>query len=113
MRPLIVFGFVIAGVLALAFAPANAKILGLDPDRFARLVYAGTLAFVLLGSLLWQYQGRLREAVADLTLWLLLLFVVLGGYTFRFELTNVAARIVSELMPGATVEGKGGEVMVT
>ena len=83
------------------------------PDQCARFVYGATIAFVLLGSLLWHYRGRLREAVVDLAFWVLLLLVLVGVYSYRFELGSIAARVVGELMPGATVEGKGGEVMVT
>ncbi len=115
MRPVLVFGFVAAaaGMLALALSPADSTILGLDPDSFARLIYGGTIAFILLGSLLWRYQGRLGEAVADFAFWVALLVVLLAGYSYRTELAELADRVASELPPGATVEGKGGEVMVT
>jgi len=113
VRLLLVFGFVVTAALGLAFTPPNAKMLGLEPETLARGIYMGTLAFVLLGALLWHYEGRVREAGADLAIWLLLLFILVGGYSNRFELANVAAHFISELMPGATVEGKGGAVMVS
>jgi aspartyl protease family protein len=113
VRILIVFTFVVAAALALAFTPPNAKMLGLEPHTLARGVYAGTIVFVLLGGVLWRHEGQIREAAADLTIWLLLLFILVAGYSNRFELANAAARVISELMPGATVEGKGGTVLVT
>jgi aspartyl protease family protein len=113
MRPVLAFGLVAAAALALAMSPTDSALLGLDHEQFARLVYGGTIAFILLGSLLWRYQGRLGEAVADFVFWVTLLVVLVAGYSYRFELAALADRIVSELMPGAVVEGKGGEVIVT
>src|SRR5262249_42588461 len=36
-----------------------------------------------------------------------------GGYSYRYELVEFADQVIGELMPGAVVEGKGGEVIVT
>ncbi|MBV8563849.1 MAG: TIGR02281 family clan AA aspartic protease [Methylobacteriaceae bacterium] len=113
MRALLAFGLVAIAVLALALSPSEATILGLEQAQFARLIYGGSIAFVLLGSLLLRYRGRLGRAVVDLAWWVGLTLVLVAGYSYRFELGALTGRIVGELMPGATVEGSGGEVIVS
>ena len=68
---------------------------------------------MLTGSLMWRYQGRLAEAVSDLLFWMSLIAVLVTVYSYRLELVALGGRVVGELLPGATVEGKGGEVVVT
>ena len=113
MRAVIAFALVGAASLALALTPADTTLLGLSESEFARLVYGGAIAFVLTGSLMWRYQGRLGEAVSDFLFWVALLAVLVTVYSYRFELVALGGRVISELIPGATVEGPGGEVVVT
>ena len=113
MRAVIAFALVAAAAIGLALTPADSTILGLSQEQFSRLAYGGALAFVLTGSLMWRYQGRLAEAVSDFLFWMSLLAVLVTVYSYRIELVLLGNRVIGQLMPGATVEGKGGEVVVT
>jgi aspartyl protease family protein len=113
MRAVIAFALVGAAALALALTPADTTLLGLTEGQFARLAYGGAIAFVLTGSLLWRYQGRLGEAVSDFLFWVALLAVLVTVYSYRFELVALGGRVIGQLIPGATIEGPGGEVVVT
>jgi len=113
VRAVIAFALVGAAALALALTPSDTTLLGLTEGQFARLAYGGAIAFLLTGSLLWRYQGRLGEAVADFLFWVALLAVLVTVYSYRFELVALGGRVIGQLVPGATIEGPGGEVVVT
>lgn len=112
MRSVLAFGLIAAAALALALAPVDATILGLEQHQFVRLMYGATIVGVLTGALLWRFQGRLGEAIAAFAFWAALALGLVAGYSYRFELAAFANRVVGELTPGATIVGKGGEVIV-
>jgi aspartyl protease family protein len=69
-------------------------------------------------------RRRVSELIGNLALWLALFGVAMVGYTYRDDLSGVAARVMGELMPGAAIVdaergtvtfrgGRGGHFQVT
>lgn len=75
----------------------------------------------LAGSIIAMLRHRPSGTLAALGIWLLVGLVIAAGYTYRFELSQIGDRILSELIPGrpatqgTTVEiarGRGSEFQI-
>jgi aspartyl protease family protein len=72
--------------------------------KIALLVFAGGLVLVLS-------RERLSKALEATLFWVVVGLLLVVGYTYRFELRDVADRVVAELVPGH-VAGRGRNVQV-
>lgn len=89
----------VVGGLALVLRHEGAMIAGLDEGTFASLLVGGALAAFIGTSLLAGYQGRLGAAFRHLAVWMLIVFGLVAGYTYKSEVAEIANRITGELMP--------------
>ena len=86
-------------------------------------IEAKITAAVLIGLIaLTLFRQRFSHILESVLIWTAVLLLLLLGYTYRFELRDVADRVLAELMPGRaatrgrTVEiarGGGGSFSVT
>ncbi|HZP74945.1 MAG TPA: TIGR02281 family clan AA aspartic protease [Pseudolabrys sp.] len=93
-------------------AAASLAIIGAsyDPDPIATLLRrdVASLAFkiavlVFFGGLaLALFRERLSRALETVLFWAMLGLILVLGFTYRFELHDVADRVMAELMPGRT-----------
>lgn len=113
MRGFLAVLLIFAAIAALVMSPAISRSSSLDADQFGRMVYGGALATLVGTSILWRYRGRFGRMMADLLLWVGLILGLIAAYSYRYELAALRDRVIGELMPGATVIGSGGEVVVT
>ncbi len=72
--------------------------------KLALVVFAGGLVLTL-------FRERLAEALEAMLFWAMIGLLLVIGYSYRFELHDVADRVVAELMPGH-VAGRGSNVEV-
>jgi aspartyl protease family protein len=81
----------------------------------------GSVVFVA-GMLLTAFRGRLSRALEAAMLWMLVVALILVGYTYRAELREVGDRVLAQVLPGhaasrgRTVElarGHNGDFPVT
>jgi aspartyl protease family protein len=72
--------------------------------KVALLIFVGGLVLTL-------FRKRLAQALEAMAFWAVIALVLLIGYSYRFELRNVADRVIAELMPGH-VAGHGRTVEV-
>ncbi len=72
--------------------------------KIALLVFAGGLVLVL-------FREKLSKALEATLFWVVVGLLLVVGYTYRFELREVADRVIAELMPGH-VAGHGRSVQV-
>lgn len=99
-----------AGGLVLVVGEDQGTIAGLDPATFAGLVAGGALLLYFSASLAGSYRGRLSQALKDFTVWVLIAFALVVGYSFRDEVSYVTQRVAGELLPpGETVVYGAGE----
>jgi aspartyl protease family protein len=119
------WSFVIGAALSLA-----ALIASTDHDAIANLLHhnIGELALkvavaVFAGALvLTLFRERLTVALEATLFWAVVGLLLVIGYSYRFELRDVADRVIAELMPGHVaghgrkvdvVRGHGGDFAVT
>ena len=112
--------------VALSFA---ALIASTDQDAIATLLkhdigsLALKLALVIFGGglLLTLFHERLSKALEALLFWAVIGLLLVVGYSYRFELRDVADRVTAELLPGyvashgrnvEVVRGRGGDFAV-
>ena len=72
---------------------------GTVDDRIGRGLYLGVLGLVIAGGVL--NRRRLGETVRALGMWALIVFVLVAGYQYRYELQDVASRVTVGLIPGS------------
>lgn len=83
--------------------------------KIALAVFAGGLVLV-------TFRERLSKALEAMLFWVVIGLLLVVGYTYRFELRDVADRVMAELMPGhvashgqnaEVVRGRGGDFALT
>lgn len=113
MRSLL--GFVLAiGLIALVFIyldQANITIAGLSAldtsSLTVKLVIVALLAVVVLGL----FRKQFSQALKSILIWIAIVLALAVGYTYRFELREVADRVMAEFLPGhAATRGRIVEV---
>lgn len=72
----------------------------LSPGLIAVLVLWGAYALVIGVRLAPRYRWRIRSAVRDALLWVLIFGALVGFYTFRGDFRRAGGRIMAELDPG-------------
>jgi aspartyl protease family protein len=78
--------------------------LGSLAQKIVILVVAGALALML-------FRERYAQALTAALFWVVLALVLVVGYSYRFELHDVADRVMAELAPGhATSHGRTVQV---
>jgi aspartyl protease family protein len=90
-----------------------------DQDAIANLLRhdVGSLALKLVllifigGLVLVLFRERLSQALEAMLFWAVVGLLLVVGYTYRFELRDVADRVIAELIPGH-VAGHGRDVQV-
>jgi len=107
--------FVLAvGLVALGFSYLEqngitvANLNALDTSSLTvRIVIVALLAVVVIGL----FRGRFTEAVKSILIWIAIVLALAVGYTYRFELREVADRVMAEFVPGhAATRGRTVEV---
>ena len=113
MRSLL--GFVLAiGLIALVFIyldQANITIAGLSAldtsSLTVKVVVVALLAVVVLGL----FREQFSQALKSILIWIAIVLALAVGYTYRFELREVADRVMAEFLPGhAATRGRTVEV---
>jgi aspartyl protease family protein len=119
------WSFVLGVALSLAALIASS-----DHDAIANLLHHNIGALVLKvaivvfagGLVLTLFRERLTLALEATLFWAVIGLLLVVGYSYRFELRDVADRVIAELMPGHVaghgrkvdvVRGHGGDFAVT
>jgi aspartyl protease family protein len=94
------------------------NVAGLRNEQFASLVWLLALLVFLAGPVAVMFRKRFSRALQAVVMWLAIALLLALGYTYRFELRDVANRVLSEIVPGMggrTVEiarGRSGDFSV-
>ena len=108
--PLVVL---VAALVALLTTPAATPIFGLDHGSFARVAFgAALLIWLALAGARRAGPGGLVRVITGVATWAVLILGLTGVYAYRFELSDIADRVVAELLPDEPEIGRGGEVIV-
>ena len=110
----ICLAIIAAGLVLLLIHGSSGKILGLKSDDFARVVYIlpilGVMAYGIMSS-----RKNWRPALQMLLVWCVLILGVSSLYVYQSELTGVAKRVASGILPGrfAVTSEKNGNATLT
>jgi aspartyl protease family protein len=122
-RPLIWILLLALGLsLAVLVARHDAGSIGaLSTDDFAALVTKIGFLVLIGGAVLSLFRDHFSHALESALLWVVVALLLVLGYTFRFELHDVADRVLVELVPGRPVgsgrsvelaRGRGGDFQI-
>jgi aspartyl protease family protein len=91
---------VLAAVLIALVAQEGGSFAGLSRIDLA-LLAANAVLIVVVGSLvLLRFRDRFTSALQSALIWVVIALLLAIGYTYRFELQDVADRLLAELVPG-------------
>jgi aspartyl protease family protein len=103
---------VLAAVLIFLVGQEDGSLMGLSKVDLARLVVAVVFAVVVGFALLTRFRDRLSAALQSALIWVLIGLLLTIGYTYRFELQDVADRVLAELVPGhVATRGRAVEIV--
>ena len=86
----------------------------LSADEFGSFAYKIALLVFLAAAVMTMFRERFTQAITAALLWVVVGLVLVIGYSYRFELTEVADRVVAELVPGHVIShGRTVEVART
>jgi aspartyl protease family protein len=87
-------------VMIVLVAQQDGTIAGLSQSDLASLVVKIVL-IVFVGALVMTlFRERLSHAIESALIWVVIALLLAVGYTYRFELRDVADRVMAELVPG-------------
>jgi aspartyl protease family protein len=112
MRLALPLGLLAAAAFVLVLSHGQPEVLGMEPTALAAAASLLAIGIVILGSLTRHFQGRLGHAVEAAAFWLAALTALVAAYSFRFELAEAGTRVISAVVPGFAVTGRGGEVSI-
>jgi aspartyl protease family protein len=98
----------LAALIASSDQDAIANVLNHDMGSLALKL---TLVIFAGGLVLTLFRERFSQALEALLFWAVIGLLLVVGYSYRFELRDVADRVTAELMPGH-VAGHGRDVQV-
>ena len=96
---ILLIGLVLAA-LTLVLRHDVGHVAGLRNEQFASLVWNAVLLLFFGAAVVTLFRGRLTHALQAALFWITIVVLLAVGYTYRFELREVADRVLSELVPG-------------
>ncbi len=110
---LLLIGVLIA-ILIIIAQRGEGRIGPLSTNEFGSLAYKLAILVFLSAAVLTMFRGRFTQAVTAALLWVVVGLVLVIGYSYRYELGNVADRVMAELIPGHVIShGRTVEVART
>ena len=102
-----------AALIALWAVPADTPILGLDHGSFARAAFGvAFLAWLFLTAARRAGPGAFARILGGAAIWTAIILGLTGVYAYRFEVSDIADRVMAELFPNEPQIGQSGEVIV-
>jgi len=109
----LLIGILIA-ILVLIAQHGRGTVGPLSTEDFGSLAYKLAILIFLAAALLTLFRERFAHAVTAALLWVVVGLLLVIGYSYRFELSDVANRVLAELIPGHVIShGRTVEVART
>ena len=110
---LLLIGILIA-ILIIIAQRGEGRIGPLSTNDFGSLAYKLAILVFLGSAVLTMFRERFSQVVTAALLWVVVGLVLVIGYSYRFELGNVADRVLAEIIPGHVIShGRTVEVART
>ena len=75
----------------------------MSTGNFSSLIYKILLLVFFAGSVMTLFRERFIQAALAALLWVVVGLLLVGGYSYRFELHDIVDRVIAELDPGRVV----------
>lgn len=75
----------------------------LSAGDFSSLAYKIGILVFIAGTVLTVFRERFAQAVTQAMMWVIVGMLLVVGYSYRFELHQIADRVLAELVPGRVV----------
>jgi aspartyl protease family protein len=98
----LLIGLLIA-VLVLVAQHGQGTVGPLSTNDFGSLAYQLAILIFLAAAVLTMFRERFTQAIVYAVLWVIVALVLVIGYSYRYELSNVADRVMAELVPGHVI----------
>ncbi len=94
----------LAGLLAIALILKNSSgsLPSIGGEQFAYVIYMGIWG-ALVGSAVLSRPHGLGHSLKQLVIWIGIFLIVMAGYSYRYELQDVASRISGGLIAGSPI----------
>lgn len=93
-------GVIGLALILLLFNNSTGKTFGIANDDFGQLVWLGTFA-VVIGAFVLRSGRPLGTLARHLGSWIVIVFMLIAGYQYRYELQDFASRVSAGLVPGS------------
>jgi aspartyl protease family protein len=104
----------LSGALVIVVVRHGGAMAGLDDHQELSLLYRIGLLILVASALARMFRGRFVAAARMALMWVVVALVLAIGYTYRFELKDMANRVLAELVPGhAAARGRTVELART
>ena len=87
-------------VVVLASGNGQSTIGDLTSGDFASLLVNVAWLVLIAGVLIALFRERLTKALEAAVLWIVIALLLMLGYTYRFQLHDIADQVMAELVPG-------------
>ncbi len=109
----LLIGLLIA-ILVLIAQHGQGTVGPLSTGDFGSLAYQLALLIFLAAAVLTLFRERFAQAVISAVLWVVVGLLLVIGYSYRYELSDVGDRVLAELIPGHVIShGRAVEVART
>ena len=106
----LLIGLLIA-VLVLIAQHGQGTVGPLSTNDFGSLAYQLAILIFLAAAVLTMFRERFTQAIVYAVLWVIVALVLVIGYSYRYDLGDVAERVMAELVPGHVIShGRSVEV---
>ena len=106
----LLIGLLIA-VLVLIAQHGQGTVGPLSTNDFGSLAYQLAILIFLAAAVLTMFRERFTQAIVYAVLWVIVALVLVIGYSYRYDLGDVADRVMAELVPGHVIShGRSVEV---
>src|SRR5215471_16614016 len=104
----------LGGALVIVALRHGGNMAGLDDHQQLSLLYRIGLLILVGSALARMFRGRFAMAARMAAMWVIVGLALAVGYTYRFELKDLANRVLAELVPGrAAARGRTVELART
>jgi aspartyl protease family protein len=76
----------------------------LSANDFGSLLINVAWLILIAGVVIALFRERVTKAITAAALWIVIALVLMVGYTYRFQLRDVADHVMAELVPGRAAE---------
>ena len=87
-------------VVVMASGNGQSTIGDLTTGDFASLLVSVAWLVLITGVLIALFRDRLTKALEAAVLWIVIALLLMLGYTYRFQLHDIADQVMAELIPG-------------